>query len=190
MMNFKSEIHSMSELQQEKLYGELESISRRRKTDLSNKTVNYIIQNELGDGHNLLDVGCGKGYLLTLIKRDLPAIDLTACDVVNVLMDGGIKFNKGSITSLPFIDNQFDICLCSHTLEHILDLKKAVSELLRITSRKIIVVVPRQRQYYYTLDEHVNFFFSKEPLIALFGLSRFKCIEIGGDWVYIGWKSI
>ena len=62
------------------------------------------------------------------------------------------------ITGLPFEDHSFDVVLCTHALEHIRDPQKALGELMRVTGRRLIVVVPHQREYRYTVDLHVNFF--------------------------------
>ena len=39
---------------------------------------------------------------------------------------------KADICNLPFEDNQFDVILCNHVLEHIPEDRKALSELLRV----------------------------------------------------------
>ena len=46
---------------------------------------------------------------------------------------------------------------CHHTIEHIPNLAPAIAELKRISRKQVMIVTPRQRYYYYTLDEHVNF---------------------------------
>jgi SAM-dependent methyltransferase len=39
---------------------------------------------------------------------------------------------KADITALPFADDSFDVILCSHVLEHIVDDRKAMRELYRV----------------------------------------------------------
>ena len=50
------------------------------------------------------------------------------------------------IHNLPFSDNEFDIVLCSETLEHVTDYKKAIQELLRITKKVLIITVPHETE--------------------------------------------
>ena len=40
----------------------------------------------------------------------------------------------------------------------ILDYRRAISELRRITRRRLIIVVPREREGIYTFNPHFNFF--------------------------------
>jgi len=46
--------------------------------------------------------------------------------------EGQTKVKKADIINLPFEDNYFDIILCSHVLEHVIDDAKAMSELFRV----------------------------------------------------------
>jgi hypothetical protein len=57
---------------------------------------------------------------------------------------------------------------------------------VRIARKQIFIVTPCQRYYYYTLDEHVNFFTFKEELTSKIGLDDFTCEKMNGDWVYLG----
>ena len=64
--------------------------------------------------------------------------------------------------------------------------EKAISEIKRVAKRQVVIVVPKQRYFYYTLDQHVNFFPLKEKLQHLIGMDRSSCHKIWGDWVYLG----
>jgi hypothetical protein len=48
--------------------------------------------------------------------------------------------------------------VCTHVLEHVLDLRGAMAELRRIARRRVIVVVPLEREYRFTFNPHVHFF--------------------------------
>lgn len=189
VMNFKSLVRSFTPGEYNKFYSELNSISRNRKTDLTEKQVLFILQHIDKDAKNILDVGCGKGYLLERIKKQQPQLKLAGIDVVNNMQDSGIDFYPGDITDLPFASAAFDTVICTHTIEHILDLRLAIKELERVAAKQLIVVTPCQRYFYYTLDEHVNFFPQKEMLTSLFSFQRFSCEKIDFDWVYTGYKK-
>lgn len=49
------------------------------------------------------------------------------------------NFLLGDIEVLPFLDNSFDIIFTRHTLEHLPDYKKAISELYRVAKHIVII---------------------------------------------------
>jgi ubiquinone/menaquinone biosynthesis C-methylase UbiE len=134
----------------------------------------------------VLDIGCGNGYFLRKVQT-LGRYDLHACDVMPHLdLGSGITYHQGNIESLPFADKSFDVVTCHHTIEHIPNLSKALGELKRITRKQLMIVTPRQRYYYYTLDEHVNFFPLQGELEHRIGIPQHTCLNLGGDWMYVG----
>ena len=59
--------------------------------------------------------------------RNLKNIDYTTTDLLSPLADV-----KADICNLPFEDNEYDVILCNHVLEHIPDDTKAMQELFRV----------------------------------------------------------
>ena len=59
--------------------------------------------------------------------RRLPNLEYTTTDLNSPLADV-----KADICNLPFENNQFDVILCNHVLEHIPEDRKALSELFRV----------------------------------------------------------
>jgi ubiquinone/menaquinone biosynthesis C-methylase UbiE len=98
------------------------------------------------------------------------------------------KYIKSNIENLPFEDNSFDIVTCHHTIEHIINPGKAISELKRVAKKQLIIVTPCQRFFKYTLDLHINFFPVESYLTNLIDMKNFECKKVFGDWVYIGNK--
>jgi ubiquinone/menaquinone biosynthesis C-methylase UbiE len=92
---------------------------------------------------------------------------------------------EASIERLPFDDGQFDTVVCTHTLEHVQHLQRAVDELRRVARRRLIVVVPRQRPYRYTFSLHVNFFPYAWSLTGQLGHAPGAVIKNLGDWFYL-----
>ena len=190
MMNFKKNVYQMTPEEYANLYNDLNSISRNRKTDLNEASIDFILKKiEEGDFKNIIDIGCGSGYILNLIKSKFPHIELTGFDIKKSKAVENYNFVEGNLEKLPFENNSFDLVLCNHTVEHLVDLNLCISELVRITNKKLVVVTPCQRPYYYTLDEHVNFFQFKEQLIALFPFIKYECKSLQGDWGYVGEKE-
>jgi ubiquinone/menaquinone biosynthesis C-methylase UbiE len=187
VMHFKTHVKSFSPEKYAQFYKSLNSISRNRQTDLSLSNLNYILKNIDQTSGSLLDVGCGNGFLLKRIQHKFPQLKLSSCDVVESIKNKNISFYKANITHLPFTDRSFDIVVCTHTIEHIYDLQKAVKELLRVCRKQLIVVTPCQQYFYFTLDEHLNFFEKNEDLLRWFQLEKYSCINLNGDWVYLGY---
>jgi ubiquinone/menaquinone biosynthesis C-methylase UbiE len=97
----------------------------------------------------------------------------------------GAAVAVAGLPALPFRDRGFDTVVCAHTLEHIPDLFAAATELRRVAHR-VVVVVPRQRYYRYTVDYHLHFFPSAAPLVHLFGgPSCAQATVVDGDWLLI-----
>lgn len=188
-MNFKSIAYTLSEEEYHDFYKEIDAISGKRDTDLLESHIAYILKAIPAGTGSIIDVGCGKGYLLDRIRKVHPQATLSGLDLENRLRYGGIGFFPGSVTRLPFADNHFDTVICTHTIEHIIPVQRAIDELIRITKRQLIVVTPCQRYFYYTLDGHMHFFYKAEELLRYFGLKKYSCVKLGMDWIYTGYKG-
>ncbi|MBU1286606.1 MAG: class I SAM-dependent methyltransferase [Alphaproteobacteria bacterium] len=128
-------------------------------TDNSEACIAAICADILGD--SVCDIGCGTGHLLSRIRTAVPQLGrLTgvdfAVDDANALP--GIEYVAAKIEALPFADGEFDTVVCTHVIEHVLDYRQAIAELRRIARRRVIIVVPREREYRYTFNPHFNFF--------------------------------
>lgn len=186
-MNFKSYVYDLSEDEFADVYREVSILANDRETDLNLPSVDFMLKNLDKNSKSLLDIGCGRGYWLNKVAENT-SLNLTGCDLYdNVKLDKG-KYIKANIENLPFEDNEFDIVTCHHTIEHVRNLDKAISELKRVAKKQLIIVTPCQRYFYYTLDLHINFFPVESFLTSKIGLKKFNCKKIYGDWVYIGEK--
>ena len=189
MMNFKSEILKISDDELMNIYSNLESRSRDRKTDLNKNTIKKINSIISTRSENLIDVGCGNGFLLNEIKLPLSKFGCDVFDESKFKNHQDFNYSTQNIKNLKFKDSFFDTVICCHTIEHIPDIKSAVNELKRIAKKEIIIVVPKQRFYFYTLDLHLHFFPDRFSIINLIGLNRYTLFEIDGDWLYIGYLN-
>lgn len=98
--------------------------------------------------NSLLDVGGAEGYKAYIIKKlfdiTTKSTDLSeeACKRAKEIFD--IKSIPADIHNLPFKDEEFDVVLCSETLEHARETRKAIEELLRIARRAVVITVPNE----------------------------------------------
>ncbi|MBI3511123.1 MAG: class I SAM-dependent methyltransferase [Bacteroidetes bacterium] len=187
VMNFKSRVHSFTPEDYDRFYNNLNTISRNRVTDLNRQSVAFILKNIDPSAQTLIDVGSGNGFLLKQIRAKYPQLQLTGFDIKDTDKNGDVyQYVKGNIEKMPFADKSFDVVTCCHTVEHLIELEQCMKELVRIARKQVFIVTPKQRYYYYTLDEHVNFFPFKEKLTSAIPLKNYSCENVKGDWVYLG----
>ncbi|WP_377290068.1 class I SAM-dependent methyltransferase [Rhizobium sp. SG2393] len=141
------------------------------------------------EGESVCDVGCGTGALLTHIRAGNPGLKrLTGVDFVveDAAQLDGIDYVAARIEDLPFADGEFDTVVCTHVIEHVLDYRQAIAELRRIARRRLIIVVPREREYRYSFNPHFNFFpYTHSFLRAMHPLpADYVCVDIGRDIFY------
>jgi protein-L-isoaspartate(D-aspartate) O-methyltransferase len=102
---------------------------------------------KLKAGDKILDVGCGKGYLLYDFTKVVPSIDVTGLDIspyaiANAKEEIKDRIKLGNATALPFPDKSFDLVFSLTTLHnlHNYDLDKALREVERVGRNKYICV--------------------------------------------------
>jgi SAM-dependent methyltransferase len=183
-MEFKSLVYTMTDAEFAEVYRTLDCVAKDRLTDLNDQCVRFVLEQLDPEAKTLLDVGCGRGYFLSRVDA-LGRYETHGCDLLDDVPIQG-QYHRGSVESLPFADRQFDIVTCHHTLEHIRYLDRAIAELKRVARRQVIIVVPCQRYYYYTLDLHINFFPIESMLINAMKMPQHTCKLLKGDWVFVG----
>jgi len=185
VMNYKTAVYDFSGTEYRSFYSGLDSLSRNRPTDINRESLDIIANEIRADTASVLDAGCGKGFLLKTLRHRYPEIQLTGCDIFDQPSCDEYEYLSASVENLPFPDRSFDVVTCCHTLEHVVEIEKAVAELKRVTRNKLIIVVPCQREYFFTLDEHVNFFPYKSKLLHILGADAEECLKIKGDWLAV-----
>lgn len=100
-----------------------------------------IISDWITPGSRVLDLGCGEGSLLSVLKKkgiNGVGIDISKSGVV-ATRKKGIKAIVGRIDKkLPFNDNAFDFAICNVTIQMVTYPEILISEMIRISKKQII----------------------------------------------------
>lgn len=86
-------------------------------------------------GKRVLDAGCGKGRFARVLKQRHPAAELWGMDLSEQMLKyvpEEIRTRAGSLTAIPFDDAAFDAVYATESLEHAVEIERAVSELCRV----------------------------------------------------------
>ena len=123
-----------------------------RFTQLANDLIrNY----RLDSNSKILDIGCGKGYLLFEIKKIIPDIKIYGLDISKYAIENSKEEIKefltlGNAKNLEWEDNYFDFVLSINTL-HCLpaqDLFKSLCEMERVGKSKKYLCIESFRNEY------------------------------------------
>lgn len=106
----------------------------------------------LKPGQKVLDVGCGKGYLLYELTQVVPGLEVKGIDLSEYAIENAkeeIKpyIKQGLAQNLEFDDNEFDLVYSLTTLHnlYVFDLKKAVQEIERVSKKNSYIMVESYR---------------------------------------------
>jgi SAM-dependent methyltransferase len=103
-------------------------------------------------GDKILDIGCGKGFLLYDFTKVVPGvevfgIDISSYAIANSKAEISDRLQVGNATSLPFPDRHFDFVYSITTLHnlHCYDLDKALREMQRVSRKNSYLCVESYR---------------------------------------------
>ncbi|HEY9841293.1 MAG TPA: class I SAM-dependent methyltransferase [Candidatus Obscuribacterales bacterium] len=103
-------------------------------------------------GDRVLDVGCGKAFLLYELGQAVPGLMLAGVDISDYALANAKPevrpfLQKASATSLPFTDASYDLVYSLNTLHNLYcyELDAALRELSRVSRRDAYLVVESYR---------------------------------------------
>jgi len=98
-------------------------------------------------GDKVLDIGCGKGFLMFDFTKVVPGIEIYGLDISPYAKEHAKeeirdRITTGNATDLPFKDQEFDFVYSLTTLHnlHTYDLDKALREMERVGKKKYLCV--------------------------------------------------
>ena len=107
---------------------------------------------QLAEEAAVLDVGCGKGFMMYDFKRLMPRLTIAGIDISQYAYDHAIEEMKpfmriADAKELPFADRSFDLVISINTIHNLPleDCKRAVREIERVSRRNSFVVVDAWR---------------------------------------------
>jgi protein-L-isoaspartate(D-aspartate) O-methyltransferase len=134
---------------------------------------------ELRPGAKILDVGCGKGYLLHDFTQVVPGVEVEGIDVSAYAIENGHegvrhRMRVGDATELPWPDRTFDLVVSVNTLHnlHNYELDKALREIERVGKRHKYVVVDGYR----TEREKVNLMYWQLTCVCFYTPAEWEWI--------------
>ena len=170
------------------VYGGYKYIPGRWKKVAKKMIKNY----NLKKNNKILDIGCGKGFLLYELKNELPELEVHGIDISKYAIENSkpeIKpfLKSGNAKKLPYESKYFDFVFSINTFHNLycFDLYKSINELVRVSKRKSYICVESYRNelekqnllYWQVTCE--CFFTEKE------WLWWFKQCEYKGDYSFI-----
>ena len=146
----------------------------------------------LKENASILDVGCGKAFLLYELKKLLPNSRIAGFDISEYAIENAKHEVKEALfvhdakAPYPYKDNEFDLVISGMTIYNlpIYDFKKAIQEIERVGKDKYISM-----ESYRTVEELFNLqcwaltcecFFSPEEWVWLFNEFNYS-----GDYEFI-----
>ena len=115
-----------------------------RWASLAQKLIEHY---QLKPGDKVLDVGCGKGFLLFELQQCDPSLIIQGIDISSYATEQAkpeIKQNilHGNAVDLPYSDQEFDLVISITTLHNLYnyELEKALQEIERVGKNKYICV--------------------------------------------------
>ncbi len=158
-------------------------------TNMANKLIKDY---KLSQNSKILDIGCGKGYLLYEIKKIIPSIKIVGIDISKYAIKNSKKeikkylFVKKAQVKLKYKKDYFDLVIsmgCLHNL-FLYDLKKAITTINYIAKKSYIMVESyRSNKELFNLQCWAltcNSFFSKKEWLSIFKENNYI-----GDYEFI-----
>jgi ubiquinone/menaquinone biosynthesis C-methylase UbiE len=152
-----------------------------------------LIREHLGclAGKRVLDVGCGKGRFARVFQEREPAAEIWGLDISEEMLrfvPAGIHTRAGSMTELPFEDGFFDAAYATESLEHAVEIEKAVSEICRVVKPggRIAIIDKNARQWGKLKTPEWERWFTREELERLL---RRHCRRVSSRYISY-WEDV
>jgi len=107
---------------------------------------------QLPENARLLDVGCGKGFMLHDFKVLMPELTVAGLDISEYALENALENIQpflcvGNAKELPYPDGAFDLVISINTTHNLPleDCKKAIQEIQRVSVRRAFITMDAWR---------------------------------------------
>ena len=111
-----------------------------------------LIESLINDNSKILDIGCGKGFMLYDLHRLIPGIEVRGIDISQYAIDNSVEdikpyLNVGNAKNLPYNNNSFDLVISINTIHNFEQSNciKALKEIERVSKGHSFIVVDAYR---------------------------------------------
>lgn len=125
---------------------------------------------DIFEADTILDAGCGEGFFTRYVAERNPNASVTGTDLSEDAINyaskhfgTAAKFSAANIFALPFEDNAFEVVICSEVLEHLETPAAALSEVVRVASRGVVLSVPLEPYFKFFNDLARSLGISPDP---------------------------
>jgi len=134
----RNSVPDASELEARRYYDDFsDSYERGRDSDYHRMIddLEFEVAAQFAEGARVLELGCGTGLILdrvAAIAKEAVGIDLSE-RMTQRARERGLEVRLGSLSELPFADEQFDLTYSFKVLPHVEDINTAIREAVRVT---------------------------------------------------------
>lgn len=107
---------------------------------------------QLADDASVLDVGCGKGFMLHDFKELMPNFTIAGIDISEYALEHAIEtvspyLRVGNAKELPYEDNSFDLVISITTIHNLPleECKQSLHEIQRVTRKNAFITLDAWR---------------------------------------------
>lgn len=173
------DLKKMNELQKNISY--YDSYSQNYDLNREHPYYDFLVKEELNiliphiKNKKVLEVGCGTGVFMDLIKND--------CDVVGIDVSSGmlekarqksLVVKEGNAESLPFSPESFDVVYSFKTMPHVVNINESLDEINRVLKKNGVALIEfyNRHSIKYWLNKIEHVFFPKKFFIRYDSISK------------------
>lgn len=110
-----------------------EFVSDRRADKISS-----LLTAHLNDNRRILDIGCGDGYISSLVKANIENVEVSGIET-KVRQTTHIPVTPFDGTHIPYADKSFDAALLFDVLHHTMNPEILLREAVRVSRKSVFI---------------------------------------------------
>jgi ubiquinone/menaquinone biosynthesis C-methylase UbiE len=131
-------------------------------------------------GKSVIDIGCGRADFLKLIKSDYEItgteVNMKRVEYCNKVLGEGVVILSNLEENVGIKDNSYDTVICIKVLEHLIDPHEALTKLIKISRKRVIITIPFEEEIRWFLCVHCAKYTPSYGHLHSFNLENMKGI--------------